>query len=224
MKVSSQEGSRSSQAWRTRRALVEAATAFVREGKAPTVAEAAERALVSRATAYRHFPSQQSLLIEVEADATQPSPDAVLDGVGPDVEARAVAMVRTLTRMVLADEALFRNQIRSIQELWFVRPEGEPVPVREGRRLVWVDKVLEPVAHLLPPAVVAQLRQALAVITGVDAVIALRDVCDLDPAAIEETFAWLARAIVREGLREAQSGEVPPSGPTDSVEVGRIGR
>lgn len=54
--------------------------------------------------------------------------------------------------------------------------------------------------------------------------IALRDVCDLDPTAIEETFAWLARAIVREGLREAQSGEVPPSGPTDSVEVGRIGR
>lgn len=211
MKVSSQDGSRSNQAWRTRRALVEAATALVREGKAPTVAEAAGRALVSRATAYRHFPSQQSLLIEVEADVTQPSPDAVLEGAGPDVEARAVAMIRTLTRMVLADEALFRNQIRSIQELWFARQDGEPVPVREGRRLVWVDKVLEPVADVLPPAVVAQVRQALAVITGVDAVIALRDVCDLDPAPIEATFVWLARAIVREGLSQAESGEGRPA-------------
>ena len=50
---------------RTRAAIIEAATALMREGKPPSVAEAAERALVSRATAYRYFPTQESLLLDV---------------------------------------------------------------------------------------------------------------------------------------------------------------
>jgi AcrR family transcriptional regulator len=45
--------------------VIEAATAMMREGRPPTVAEAAERALVSRATAYRYFPTQESLLLDV---------------------------------------------------------------------------------------------------------------------------------------------------------------
>ena len=50
---------------RTRAAIIEAATALMREGKPPSVAEAAERALVSWATAYRYFPTQESLLLDV---------------------------------------------------------------------------------------------------------------------------------------------------------------
>src|SRR5215469_16119095 len=50
---------------RTRTAITEAAAALLREGSPPTVAEAAERAKVSRATAYRYFPTQESLLVEI---------------------------------------------------------------------------------------------------------------------------------------------------------------
>ena len=51
---------RANQKERTRAALVDAAKALVRAGAPPTVAEAAERARVSRATAYRYFPTQDS--------------------------------------------------------------------------------------------------------------------------------------------------------------------
>src|SRR5690349_6132329 len=117
MVVSRQDDGRVNQKFRTRRAIIEAAAQLVRENRTPTVAEAAERALVSRATAYRYFPSQQSLLIELQADATQPDPDTILDAAGDDVELRVEAMARTITRMVLADEALFRNQLRASQDL-----------------------------------------------------------------------------------------------------------
>src|SRR5215471_11896765 len=119
--ISRQDTGRTNQKLRTRRAIIEAAADLVRENCTPTVAEAAERALVSRATAYRYFPSQQSLLVEVQADATEPSPGDVLAGVGDDIAARAEAIARAVARMVLADEALFRNQIRIAQELWFSR-------------------------------------------------------------------------------------------------------
>jgi len=198
MVVSRQDGSRTNQKRRTRRAIIEAAAELVRENKTPSVAEAAERALVSRATAYRYFPSQQSLLVEVQADATQPSIDTVLDDAGPDIDARVEVIMRTLTRMVLADEALFRNQIRSAQDAWFARQGDTSLPVREGRRLAWIDKALEPARTETDRKTFAQLRTAVAAVVGVDAVIGLRDICGLSPKATEDALVWTARALVHQ--------------------------
>lgn len=198
--ISRQDGSRVNQKLRTRRAIIEAAAELVRQNQTPTVAEAAERALVSRATAYRYFPTQQSLLVELQADATQPSPEDVLTGVGDDIAARAEAITRAITRMVLADEALFRNQMRISQELWFSRDGDTSVPVREGRRLKWIDAALAPAAGLVPKHARARLRNALAAVVGVEAVICLRDVCGLSPKATEDCLAWTAFSIVNAAL------------------------
>ena len=191
---------------RTRRAIIEAAAALARENRSPTVPEAAERALVSRATAYRYFPSQQSLLIELQAEATQPSADSVFAGLGDDVETRVAAVTREVTRMILGDEALFRNQLRAIQDAWFAGQGDASVPVREGRRLVWIDKALEPVAGRLPPLDLERLRNALAVVVGVEPVISLRDVCGLSAQAVEDALVWTATALVRSAVPPMRSG------------------
>ena len=49
---------------RTRAALLAAAVELVREGRPPSVPDAAERALVSVATAYRYFPTADDLWTE----------------------------------------------------------------------------------------------------------------------------------------------------------------
>lgn len=198
MLVSRQDGGRTNQKHRTRRAIVEAAAELVRENRTPSVADAAERALVSRATAYRYFPSQQSLLVEVQADATQPSIDDLLADAGPDIAARVETITRELTRMVLADEALFRNQIRATQDVWFARGVDTSVPVREGRRMAWIDKALEPAKATLDKRGFTRLRTALAVVIGVDAVISLRDICGLSPKATEDALVWTATSLVRQ--------------------------
>jgi len=203
MVVSRQDEGRTNQKRRTRRAIIEAASELVRENRTPSVADAAERALVSRATAYRYFPSQQSLLTEVQADATQPSIEGLLVEAGDDIEGRVVTITRELARMVLADEALFRNQVRATQDAWFAQQGDTPIPVREGRRLAWIDKALEPAKGKLGRRELARLRTGLAVVIGVDAVLALRDICGLSPAATVDALVWTATSLVRKAQRAA---------------------
>ena len=52
---------RTRQKARTRAAMVAATRELLAEGVAPTVEQAAERAAVSRTTAYRYFPNQRAL-------------------------------------------------------------------------------------------------------------------------------------------------------------------
>ena len=56
---------RANQKARTRAAIVEAAQRLKRQGETPTIAEAAAHAGVSRATAYRYFPTQEALDVEL---------------------------------------------------------------------------------------------------------------------------------------------------------------
>ena len=105
---------------RTRAALIEAATALTREGSPPTVAEAAERALVSRATAYRYFPTQESLLVEVAKvePLMKPVEDLVASFPTNDPAERLAALVRTMMPTLLSDEALIRTGERIYMDTW----------------------------------------------------------------------------------------------------------
>ena len=58
-----QEG-RINQKRRTRAAILAAAGVLLEQDQRPTVAEVADAALVSRATAYRYFPTQEYMLLE----------------------------------------------------------------------------------------------------------------------------------------------------------------
>src|SRR5215208_1915615 len=62
------ETGRANQKRRTRAAIVEAARRLLDQGTTPTVADAAAAALVSRTTAYRYFPTQEALLVEVSME------------------------------------------------------------------------------------------------------------------------------------------------------------
>src|SRR6267378_4915762 len=64
-------GMRHRQKNRTRRALLDAAAELMRQGREPTVAEVAQVGEVSRATAYRYFPTQESLLVEMRMFAPE---------------------------------------------------------------------------------------------------------------------------------------------------------
>jgi hypothetical protein len=74
------KGTRSNQKTRTRAALLQAATDLFREGRSPSMPEAADRALVSVATAYRYFSSAEDLWWEATlTDVFQQTVDETIE-------------------------------------------------------------------------------------------------------------------------------------------------
>jgi len=196
---------------RTRAAIIEAATALLREGRPPTVAEAAERALVSRATAYRYFPTQESLLLDVaNVEAlVKPVEELVASFPTDDPAQRLAALVDTFTQAMLSDEALIRTGMRVYMDTWLANQrDGSPVPVRAGRRMRYIDEVLKPLGERLGESGRKRLRCALAVILGTEAVIAMKDSAGLDDdEEIVATLEWAAGALLRTALHDFEGAQ-----------------
>src|SRR5438132_1940780 len=110
------EQGRANQKWRTRQELLRAAGELIRNGKTPTVAEVADHARVSRTTAYRYFPTQESLLewgfLASLVDDDLANLNKLAEGAGAPEE-RLDAVFRYDHQMTLDKEAAFRAMLRA---------------------------------------------------------------------------------------------------------------
>jgi len=189
---------------RTRGAVVAAAKELARAGAAPSVAEAAEHARVSRATAYRYFPTQESLLVEVSDVTPMVAPVeemlAKLDG--NDAEERLAKLIDTFHPIVVAEEVPLRTALRVYLDTWLeARSRGEAAPkVREGRRMRWLDVALEPARRQLPKAEWRRLRSSLALALSIDALVIMKDVAQLDDEEALSVLRWAALSLLRASL------------------------
>ena len=207
------KGGRVNQKARTRAALLEAATELVREGKAPSIPEAADRALISVATAYRYFATAEDLWFEAsvaaaEFDPVQAETDARVEAAGDDPVDRLDAMLRTVGFRMLDDQAPFRRLAKAALDQWFSEAEAghtdEPIPVREGRRNRQIALVVEPLRGRLPDADVDRLAHALGIIVGTDAMLALTDGVGLDVAEAKSALLDAGRWLIAGALAELQ--------------------
>jgi AcrR family transcriptional regulator len=193
---SSQAAGRTKQKARTRRALIAAAVELIREGNPPSMPDAADRALMSSATAYRYFSNAQELWEEASFEIIKVWDADRIDAAGPDPRARLDAVVQGLGWHMLDDELPYRNLARASLERWYEQsalPPDERVPLREGRRMAYNSKVVEPLRAELPDASVDQLVNALALVWGTEALVVLRDVCRLDADDAKDTMLRAAR-------------------------------
>jgi AcrR family transcriptional regulator len=192
---------------RTRAAIVDAAKALMEEGTTPTVAQAAEAALVSRTTAYRYFPTQESLLLEIAVDVDVDDIDELvarpLDD-GEDAVTRTVAVLDLFNRHVLDDETRYRTALRLYLDLWLAAvASGDDAPVvRVGRRRRWFADALAPLKHEIDDDALERLVAGLSLLGGGEAIFVLRDVCRLTPDEALAVTDWAARALVAATLDE----------------------
>lgn len=172
---------------RTRLALVAAAGEVMEEGEVPTVADAAERAEVSRATAYRYFPSQASLLEAVLDERL----DHLLDG-GPILDRAGLEAFTDRAAEALRDN---EAQLRAALRLALSQKRGtrdEERPLVRGGRLQMLDSAL-PSTRI--PAERRKVLIALSLLFGIEAWIVLKDIWRLDDAEAREVLFWTASAI-----------------------------
>jgi AcrR family transcriptional regulator len=205
-----QEG-RINQKRRTRAAIVAAAVELVEQGQRPTVAEVAEAALVSRATAYRYFPTQEYLLFEAALESTRSDIDRELenDALPEDPEARLEMLIDALQERIINKEAAFRTMLRLSLEQTSdeERHGGEPAPsrLRGGGRVRWIERALAPVRGRLEESDFRRLVAALSLCMGIEALVVLRDVCALESSEAQEVLLWAARTLLRSSLAEVHA-------------------
>ena len=191
---------RTGQQKRTRRALLDAARALMTEGLEPAIGAAAERAGVSRATAYRYFASAEALALEATLDSTLDVTFS-LDELPGDVAGRVAEVQRRLHTHARQHEAQLRLFLASALRL-HVESEGE-AEVRMGRRLAMIEAALAPARDALDAASYDRLVCALTPLMGIDALVVLRDVCGLEHDEAQTTMDWAVRTLVTAALSEA---------------------
>lgn len=198
MSIPYESSGRVRQKARTRASLLRAARELLREGANPTVEQAADRAEISRTTAYRYFPNQRTLLA-----ATYPELEAAsLLGAAPpaDPVARLEVAAEEFTRQVLAHEPELRAQLRLALD-----PAHDPasLPFRQGRGIAWIEEALSPLRDNLGPAELRTLVLSIRATLGVEALVWLTDIAGLGREQAVELMRSSARTLLRAALADA---------------------
>jgi AcrR family transcriptional regulator len=159
------------------------------------VEQAADRAQVSRTTAYRYFKNQRALLLATYPELERPS---LLGADGPvDPVERLAEAVDHFLRQTVEHEAELRAQLRLALDP-ASKPEGRPL--RTGRAIGWFEDALAPLRDRVGDAELRRLVLAIRASCGIEALVWLTDVAGLSREEAAETMAWSARTLVEAAI------------------------
>jgi AcrR family transcriptional regulator len=192
---------RANQKLRTRKHLLDTAARMLQEGLQPTLDEVAEAALVSRATAYRYFPSIDSLLLEASLHIHTPQLDDVFkDSSANDPVARLQRVEEAFHDMVNSNEAQIRMMLAQTL-LRSTEAEDGSLPSRQNRRMPLIESALEPAKGEFTRASLDRLAKAAALIIGTEGLIVCKDVLHLDDGEARKVKQWAIKALVNAARR-----------------------
>jgi AcrR family transcriptional regulator len=187
---------RTHQKARTRNALIAAARGLLADGVTPTVEQAADRAAISRTTAYRYFQNQRALVAATYPELEDPSLLGAGAPLGP-LE-RLEAVLEHFTRQVLEYEPELRAQLRLSLES--TPPQPDALPFRQGRGIGWFEDALAPLRGHMPEAELRGLVLAIRATTGIEALVWLTDVAGLSREEAVEIMCSSARTLARSAI------------------------
>ena len=189
---------RTQQKARTRDALLAATRELLGEGVTPTVEQAAERAAISRTTAYRYFPNQRTLLIAAYPMLEAPS---LLESDAPaDPVKRLDAVAEALSRQLIDYEVELRTMLRLSLES--PPPPKDALPLRRGRAIGWIEEALAPLRESMSHAEVHRLAIAIRAAVGIEPLVWLTDVAGLSREEAVDVMRSSARTLLRSAIAE----------------------
>lgn len=187
--------------------MLETAIRLMQSGATPSVSEVAEAAGVSRATAYRYFPSQAALVGAVVDQAL--GPILTWTSKSNDPVRRVAELIDTGLPRIDAFEATFKAALKLSLEQWAqgrAGTLGEEPEFKRGHRIELLRDALSPVKESLPADRFDRLSQALSLVFGVEVLTVLKDIWGLDGQKTQSVAQWAAAALVRAALEEDADG------------------
>jgi len=194
---------------RTYRQLIDAGMQLVQQRGLVTVAEVAVAANVSRATAYRYFPSRSQLITALVEESL--GPVRRFESHEADGRARLTDLfVQTFPRFK-EFEAQLRAALQLSLEHWALARAGalKEEQFRRGHRTHILDRAAAPLRARLGAAGYARLMRALSLFYGIEPYVVLKDVWNANDREIEGLSRWILDALVDASLRDARKTPTP---------------
>ena len=163
---------RTHQKARTRNALIGAARELLAEGVTPTVERTADRAGISRTTAFRYFPNQRALLV---ATYPQIEEQSLLGAEAPD---DPIARLEAVPRIYAPSPGVRAGAARPTAPVARTRPQPDGLPLRQGRGIGWIEEALRPLREVIPERELHRLVLAIRATLGIEALVWLTDVAE----------------------------------------------
>jgi AcrR family transcriptional regulator len=182
--------------------LVSAQLAFIvktppPEGTSPTVERAADRAGISRTTAYRYFTNQRELVVacypETEASTLLPR-DA-----SKDPRERLAHVTERIGRSLLDHEAELRAMLRL--SLGTTPVDDDTMVLRRGRAIGWLEDALSPLRPRMKRAELRRLVLSIRAAIGIEPMVWLTDIAGLSREAAVELMRSSAHTLLEAALR-----------------------
>ncbi|MGL6211787.1 MAG: TetR/AcrR family transcriptional regulator, partial [Paracoccaceae bacterium] len=159
---------------RTRDLMVRTAVDLMQRGMSPSVSDAAEAAGVSRATAYRYFPTQSALVEAVVTHALGPILE--WDSASTDANERVLDLLASSNDRIMEFEATFKAALVLSLQQW-AQQKSAPLAsgplFRRGHRIDLIKTALEPVRGKLSDAQFSRLAKSLSLTFGLEVVLVL---------------------------------------------------
>lgn len=190
---------------RTHQVLLDTAMRLAQSGRPMTVAEVASAAGVSRATAYRYFPSRSQLVNTIIGTALQPVRSFVTSKA--DGKERVEELFNEMFPLFREFEPHMRAALQLALEHWALARAGQldEEPFRRGHRTAILMRAAEPLRARLGDEGFDRLIKALSLLFGIEPYVVLKDMWGATNREVDAITRWMASAIVDAALREART-------------------
>ena len=195
---------RTNQRARTRKDLLSAAARLLKLGKTPDMDDVAREAMVSRATAYRYFPSVEALLVEAPLDFAVPEPAHLFaHDDSTDPVQRVTRAESILHEVCYRNEKPLRAMLAASMERAIHGDDSHAIPLRQNRRSGLIDAALTPARTRMSKATYEKLSASLALLFGTEAMIVFKDVLRVDEHTAKRVKEWAVKALVNAAMEDS---------------------
>ncbi|HHL2501836.1 TPA: TetR/AcrR family transcriptional regulator [Yersinia enterocolitica] len=189
---------------RTRRLLIDTAMSMYEQGAFPSITEVANAAQLSRATAYRYFPTQSALVSAMVDESL--GPILAWQPTQPDARQRIAELLSFAYPQMLQHEGVLRAALHLSLQQWAdnrSNPNNEEKLIRGNRKRL-LKLAVEPLEGKLTPEALQRVIHAFSLIYGSEVFMVLKDIWHLDDAGIQDVTQWVGKAILLQAETDAR--------------------
>ncbi|CRG49835.1 TetR/AcrR family transcriptional regulator [Yersinia wautersii] len=198
---------------RTRRLLIDTAMSMYERGAFPSITEVASAAQLSRATAYRYFPTQSALVSAMVDESL--GPILAWQPTQPDARQRIAELLSFAYPRMLQHEGVLRAALHLSLQQWADTRNSDSnnssgngnkneEKLIRGNRKRLLKLAVEPLEETLAPEALQRVIHAFSLIYGSEVFMVLKDIWHLDEAGIQDVTQWMGKAILLQAETDAQ--------------------